>query len=224
MWHVAFAFQVQRYFAAHFGYIFEKPKIFSWCFAQNFLILVTIGSLKKLFLPLFGTCWSNFLYILEHVPPIVGNHLIYILIFVLSFFFEKLSISVVTNEVRHIAMSAIRICAPVYTNMFICASWFVSICVFIGSPPQGKNSPLMCGFFGFKSCTIMTFMILLKPHVWGKSGSRIKCKNAFSQLDCRIFKRYYLKNYWTNKVDFFASRYIYMWKVQIDDVILHDWD
>ena len=118
---------ILRYFAAHFGYIFEKPKIFSWCFAQNFLILVTIGSLKKLFLPLFGTCWSNFLYILEHVPPIVGNHLIYIWIFVLSFFFEKLSISVVTNEVRHTAMSAIRICAPVYANMFICASWFIFI-------------------------------------------------------------------------------------------------
>ena len=24
----------------------------------------------------------------------------------------------------------------------------------------------MCRFSGFKSCTIMTFMILLKPHVW----------------------------------------------------------
>ena len=55
----------------------------------------------------------------------------------------------------------------------------------------------------------MTFMILLKPHVRGKSGSRIKYKNAFSQLDCRIFKRYYLKNYWSNKVDFLrADTYI----------------
>ena len=26
-------------------------------------------------------------------------------------------------------------------------------------------------FFGFKSCTIITFMILLKLHVWEKSGS-----------------------------------------------------
>ena len=29
-----------------------------------------------------------------------------------------------------------------------------------------KNSLLMCRFFGFKSCTIMTFMILLTPHAW----------------------------------------------------------
>ena len=33
-----------------------------------------------------------------------------------------------------------------------------------------KNSPLMCRIFGFKSCTIMIFMILLKPHVWEKSS------------------------------------------------------
>ena len=39
----------------------------------------------------------------------------------------------------------------------------------------------MCRFFGFKSCTIMTFMILLKPHVWEKSGSEVKCKNALGQ-------------------------------------------
>ena len=32
-----------------------------------------------------------------------------------------------------------------------------------------KNSPLMCRFFGFKSCTIVTFMILFKPHFWEKS-------------------------------------------------------
>ena len=36
-------------------------------------------------------------------------------------------------------------------------------------------------FFGFKSCTLMTFMILLKPHVWEKYGPRVKCKNAFGQ-------------------------------------------
>ena len=43
-------------------------------------------------------------------------------------------------------------------------------------------------FFGFKSCTIMTFIILLKPHVWEKSRSWVKCKNGVSQSDCRIFK------------------------------------
>ena len=36
----------------------------------------------------------------------------------------------------------------------------------------------MCRFFRFKSCTIMIFMILLKPHVWEKSGSQVKCKNT----------------------------------------------
>ena len=46
-----------------------------------------------------------------------------------------------------------------------------------------ENSPLMCRFFGFKSCIIITFMILLKPHVWEKSGSRVKYKNALSQSD-----------------------------------------
>ena len=50
-----------------------------------------------------------------------------------------------------------------------------------------KKFPLMCRFFGFKSCTIMTFMILLKPHVW-ESGSPVKCKNALGQSGCRIFK------------------------------------
>ena len=46
----------------------------------------------------------------------------------------------------------------------------------------------MCRFFGFKSCTIMTFMILLKRYVWEKSGSQVKSNNALGQLDCRIFK------------------------------------
>ena len=31
-------------------------------------------------------------------------------------------------------------------------------------------------------------MILLKPHVSEKSGSRIEYKNALGQSDCRIFK------------------------------------
>ena len=39
----------------------------------------------------------------------------------------------------------------------------------------------MCRFFEFKSCTLITFMILLKPHVWEKYGPRVKCKNAFGQ-------------------------------------------
>ena len=51
-----------------------------------------------------------------------------------------------------------------------------------------KNSLLICRFFGFKLCIIMTFMILLKPHVWEKSGSRFKCQNAIGQSDCRMFK------------------------------------
>ena len=51
-----------------------------------------------------------------------------------------------------------------------------------------KISPLMRKFVGFKSCTIMIFVILLKPHVWEKSGSQVKCKNPLNQSDCRIFK------------------------------------
>ena len=50
-----------------------------------------------------------------------------------------------------------------------------------------KISPLVCRFLGFKSCIIMTFMILLKPYVWEKSSSQVKCKNVLSQSDCRIF-------------------------------------
>ena len=53
---------------------------------------------------------------------------------------------------------------------------------------EKKNSSLMYIRFGFKSCTITTFMILPKPHIWQKSGSRIKCKNALSQSDCKAFK------------------------------------
>ena len=34
-----------------------------------------------------------------------------------------------------------------------------------------KESLLICRFFGFKPCTIVTLMILLKPHVCEKSGS-----------------------------------------------------
>ena len=34
--------------------------------------------------------------------------------------------------------------------------------------------PLMWRFFGFKSCPLIAFMILLKPHVYKKSGSWVK--------------------------------------------------
>ena len=51
-----------------------------------------------------------------------------------------------------------------------------------------KIIALMCKFFEYKSCTVKTFMILLKPYFWEKSGSWVKCKNALDQSDCRIFK------------------------------------
>ena len=41
----------------------------------------------------------------------------------------------------------------------------------------------------------------VKTSCLGKSSSRLKCKNAFGQSDCRVFKLY-LKNYWSYKVDF----------------------
>ena len=65
----------------------------------------------------------------------------------------------------------------------------------------------------------MTFMVLLKPHVWEKSGSLVKCKNILSQSDCRIFKLWYLKNCRRYKVDFCHAG-AYLLKLQIDDVIL----
>ena len=34
----------------------------------------------------------------------------------------------------------------------------------------------------------MTFVILLKLHVWEKPGSQVKSENALGQSDCRIFK------------------------------------
>ena len=49
-----------------------------------------------------------------------------------------------------------------------------------------KISPLMYRFFEFKSCTKLTFTILLKLHVWEKSNCRVKYKNVLSQSDCRI--------------------------------------
>ena len=51
-----------------------------------------------------------------------------------------------------------------------------------------ENSPLMGRFFGFKLCTMITFMIMLKWYIWEKSGSQVKCKIALGQSDCRIFK------------------------------------
>ena len=66
----------------------------------------------------------------------------------------------------------------------------------------------MCRFFGFKSCTIMVFTILLKQHVWEKSGSQGECRNALGQSDgflnskTNISKINISKNYWRYKVDF----------------------
>ena len=51
-----------------------------------------------------------------------------------------------------------------------------------------ENSILMCRSFGFKSCIMTTFMILLKRHIWEKPASRVKSKNALDQSYCRIFK------------------------------------
>ena len=82
-----------------------------------------------------------------------------------------------------------------------------------------KVTPLMCRFFGFKSCTIMTFMILLKLYVWKKSDSQVKCKNALCQSDCRIFKLYYLKDYRRHKVNLLHAG-TYLLKLQINNVIL----
>ena len=87
---------------------------------------------------------------------------------------------------------------------------------------QKRNGPLMCRFFRFKSCTIMTFMILLKPHDWEKSSSQVKCKNTLGQSECRIFKLWYLKNYWRYKVDFLHASTSLL-KLQINDVILLEW-
>ena len=70
---------------------------------------------------------------------------------------------------------------------------------------QKKIVVLMCVFFEFRSCTIMTFVILLKLHVLEKSVSWVKCKNALGQSDCRIFKLWYLKDQRRYKVDFWHA-------------------
>ena len=87
---------------------------------------------------------------------------------------------------------------------------------------QKEKNPLMCRFFRFKSCSIMTYMILLKLHVWEESVCRVKCKTAFSQSCYGTFKLYYLKNYWKYKADFLYAG-TYQLKLQIDDVILDEW-
>ena len=65
-------------------------------------------------------------------------------------------------------------------------------------------------------------MILLKPHVWEKSGSQFKSKNAPGPSDCKIFKLQYLKNYFRYKVGF-VHVISYLLKLQFDHVILHEW-
>ena len=47
----------------------------------------------------------------------------------------------------------------------------------------------------------------------------VKCKNAFGQSDCRIFKLKYFRNYLRYKNDFLHAD-SYLLKPQIDDVIL----
>ena len=42
-------------------------------------------------------------------------------------------------------------------------------------------------FFGYTTCIIMAHMILLKLHLWEKSGSWVKYKNTLSRSDGRIF-------------------------------------
>ena len=66
----------------------------------------------------------------------------------------------------------------------------------------------------------MTFVILLKPHAWEISGSRVKCKNALGQ-SAGFLNFNISKNYWRYKVDFLCAG-IYLLKLQIDDVILHE--
>ena len=61
----------------------------------------------------------------------------------------------------------------------------------------------------------MTFMILLKPYVWEKSGSRVKRKNALSQSDCRILE---LQTVGVTKMIFLHTG-VYLLKLQIDDMI-----
>ena len=46
--------------------------------------------------------------------------------------------------------------------------------VFLDFAKKKKLSPLIWRFFGFKSCTIMTFMILLKLYVWKRYDSQVK--------------------------------------------------
>ena len=58
-------------------------------------------------------------------------------------------------------------------------------------------------------------MIMLKPHVWEKSDSPVKCKNALGQSNYRIFKLQYLKNYWSYNVDFLhAGLYLLMLQIE----------
>ena len=52
-----------------------------------------------------------------------------------------------------------------------------------------------------------------------KSGSRVKCRNALGQSDCRMFKLEYLKNYCRYKA-YFVHAVKYLLNLQIDDVIL----
>ena len=65
----------------------------------------------------------------------------------------------------------------------------------------------------------MTFMILLKPYVWQKFGSQVKCKNALGQSDCRIFKHNISKAIEDIHLIFLYAG-THLLKLQTDDVIL----
>ena len=69
----------------------------------------------------------------------------------------------------------------------------------------------------------MTFTILLKPYVWKKSSSLVKCKMLFANETAGFLDFNYLKNYWRYKVDFLYAG-TYLLKLQINNVILggHD--
>ena len=66
-----------------------------------------------------------------------------------------------------------------------------------------KFCPLdVCAFFRVTWCTILAFMILRKPHVFGNFDSGVISETALGQSDCRI------------------SHVIrYSWKLQFDHIV-----
>ena len=66
----------------------------------------------------------------------------------------------------------------------------------------------------------MTFMILLKPHVWEKSGSRLNAKLLSANQIAGFLSFNISKKYWRYK-GYILHAATYLLKLQIDDVILH---